>query len=77
MKKSIEHLRNEIESLRGQAVRAHMLGNKPAAECLTGKVIGMKTTLNIVDRLADDPKAVGEIEGMERVIEVLGPLPRC
>jgi hypothetical protein len=39
----------------------------------------MKSTLAVVERMfkGTDREAIGELEGMERVIEALSPLPKC
>lgn len=65
--------------MRKQAVAAHISGDKARAECLTGKAVGMKSTLEVAERLLQeqDPEAKGELEGMERVLQVLAPLPKC
>jgi hypothetical protein len=75
----IGELRSELADVRRQAVAAHIAGDKQKADCLTGKAVGMKSTLDIAERIAtdEDREAVGELEGMERVILALGPLPKC
>jgi hypothetical protein len=80
MEKQIGHLRNELLSVRQDAVAAHIAGDKGKAECLTGKVVGMKSILDVAERAMrrSDREAVGELEGVERVIRALGPaIPRC
>ena len=39
----------------------------------------MKSALEIAERVfkAKDQEAIGELEGMERVINALSPLPKC
>lgn len=76
---TIGKLKNELKEVRNQAVTAHIAGDKAKADCLTGKAVGMKSTLEIAERVlkAKDREAIGELEGMERVIEALSPLPRC
>ena len=79
MQATIGKLKNELTEIRNQAVTAHIAGDKARADCLTGKAVGMKSTLEIAERVlkARDREAVGELEGMERVIEALSPLPKC
>ena len=79
MDATIGKLKNELAEIRSQAVTAHIAGDKGKADCLTGKAVGMKSTLDIAERVLSgkDREAVGELEGMERVIETLSPLPRC
>lgn len=79
MDATIGKLKTELKEVRNQAVTAHIAGDKAKADCLTGKAVGMKSTLEIAERIlkGTDREAVGELEGMERVIEALSPLPRC
>ena len=79
MQKQIGVLRNELADVRREAVAAFIAGNKQKADCLTGKAVGMKSTLDIAERAAArrDNEAVGELEGMQRVIDALAPLPQC
>jgi hypothetical protein len=79
MQATIGKLKNELTEIRNQAVTAHIAGDKRRADCLTGKAVGMKSTLEIAERVlkSHDREAVGELEGMERVIEALSPLPKC
>jgi hypothetical protein len=79
MQARIGKLKSELVEIRNQAVTAHIAGDKAKADCLTGKAVGMKSTLEIAERIlkAQDREAVGELEGMERVIEALSPLPKC
>lgn len=79
MDATIGKLKNELADIRNQAVTAHIAGDKAKADCLTGKAVGMKSTLEIAERVLNraDREAIGELEGMERVIEALSPLPKC
>ena len=79
MQKQIVTLRNELAEVRREAVAAYIAGNKQKADCLTGKAVGMKSTIDIAERVAShtDREAVGELEGMQRVIKALAPLPTC
>jgi hypothetical protein len=79
MEKQIGNLREELAGVRQDAVVAHIAGNKAKAECLTGKAVGMKSILDIADRVLHrkDQEAIGELEGIERVIRGLGAIPRC
>lgn len=79
MDATIGKLKTELSEVRNQAVTAHIAGDKAKADCLTGKAVGMKSTLEIAERIlrGKDSEAIGELEGMERVIEALSPLPRC
>jgi hypothetical protein len=79
MEKEIGILRDELAEIRKEAVAAHISGDKQKADCLTGKAVGMKSTLDIAERILtrSDREAVGELEGMERVISALAPLPKC
>jgi hypothetical protein len=72
-------LKSELADIRNQAVTAHIAGDKQKANCLTGKAVGMKSTLEIAERVfkGKDTEAVGELEGMERVINALSPIPKC
>ena len=72
-------LKNELADIRNQAVTAHISGDKAKAQCLTGKAVGMKSTLEIAERMikSKDQEAIGELEGMEQVINALAPLPKC
>jgi hypothetical protein len=79
MQATLGKLKNELTEIRNQAVTAHIAGDKARADCLTGKAVGMKSTLEIAERVlkARDREAVGQLEGMERVIGALSPLPKC
>jgi len=79
MEMQIGKLKHELAEVRNEAVAAHINGNKPKADCLTGKAIGMKSALELAERAmrAKDSTAVGELEGLEHVIDALSPLPRC
>lgn len=79
MDATIGKLKNELTEVRNQAVTAHIAGDKAKADCLTGKAVGMKSTIDVAERVfkASDREAIGELEGMERVIEALSPLPKC
>ena len=79
MQKQIVTLRNELTEVRRDAVAAYIAGDKAKADCLTGKAVGMKSTIDIAERVASrtDCEAVGELEGMQRVISALAPLPSC
>ena len=79
MDAAIGKLKNELAEVRNQAVSAHIAGDRAKADCLTGKAVGMKSTLEIAERMfkSNDREAIGELEGMERVIEALSPLPKC
>ena len=79
MEANIGKLKSELAKVRNAAIEAHLSGDRARADCLTGKAVGMKSTLEIVERVlrSKDNEAVGELEGMERVIQVLSPLPRC
>jgi hypothetical protein len=79
MDAAIGKLKNELAEVRNEAVSAHISGDKAKADCLTGKAVGMKSTLEIAERMfkQKDREAIGELEGMERVIEALSPLPKC
>ena len=72
-------LKSELADIRNQAVTAHIAGQKEKANCLTGKAVGMKSALEIAERVfkAKDQEAIGELVGMERVINALSPLPKC
>jgi hypothetical protein len=76
----ISNLKSELASVRQEAVAAHIAGNRDKAECLTGKAVGMKSTIEVVEKVITnqrDTSAVGELEGMERVLSTLGPVPKC
>ena len=79
MQKQIVTLRNELAEVRREAVAAYIAGNRHKADCLTGKAVGMKSTIDIAERATTnlDREAVGELEGMQRVIKALAPLPSC
>ena len=79
MEKRIGELREELTEVRRQAVAAFIAGDKAKADCLTGKAVGMKSTLDIAERVMvrKDQEAVGELEGMHRVLNALEPLPNC
>jgi len=72
-------LKSELADIRNQAVTAHIAGEKEKANCLTGKAVGMKSAIEIAERVfkTKDKEAIGELEGMERVINALSPLPKC
>jgi len=78
--RKITDLKSELAKVRQDAVAAHIAGERDKAECLTGKAVGMKSTLEVAEKAMTnykDPSAVGELEGMERVITALGPVPKC
>lgn len=80
MQGRIKDLKRELANVREAAVAAHIAGDKATAECLTGKAVGMESTLALAERALfedEDRTAVGELEGIERVIRLLQPLPRC
>ena len=80
MQGKIKNLKRELADVRQAAVAAHIAGDKARAECLTGKAVGMESTLHIAERAFSESEAheaVGELEGMERVIQLLQPLRRC
>ena len=78
MQKKIGVLRTELAEVRKEAFAAHIAGDKAKADCLTGKAVGLNSSRAIADRiLTSDHEAVGELEGIERVISELSPLPRC
>jgi hypothetical protein len=79
MQAKIGKLRSELGEVRRQAVAAHLAGDKNKADCLTGKAVGMKSTLEVAERVVmkKDPEAVGELEGMQQVLTALNPLPNC
>jgi hypothetical protein len=79
MEMQIGKLKHELAEVRNEAVLAHINGNKPKADCLTGKAVGMKSALELAERAVreKDTTAIGELEGMERVIDALSPLPKC
>jgi hypothetical protein len=79
MEMQIGKLKHELAEVRNEAVAAHMAGNKLKADCLTGKAVGMKSALELAERIMreKDTGAIGELEGMERVIDSLSPLPKC
>ena len=79
MDTQIGKLKHELVELRNQAVAAHIAGNKNRADCLTGKAVGMKSALELAERILKekDTGAIGQLEGMERVIDELSPLPKC
>lgn len=73
-------IKRELAAVRKEAVAAHISGNHSKAECLTGKAVGMKSTLAMVEKALDrEPcnASIGELEGMREVIATLGPLPKC
>ena len=76
----IKDLQKELDGIRQAAVAAHIAGDKDRADCLTGKAVGLKTTLEIAERAmsrTNGHSAVGELEGMERAIALLQPLQKC
>jgi len=79
MEMQIGKLKHELAEVRNEAVAAHINGNKPKADCLTGKAVGMKSALELAERAVreKDTAAIGELEGLERVIDALSPLPKC
>lgn len=79
MESQIGKLKHELAETRNEAVAAHLAGDKARADCLTGKAVGMKSTIDLAERVwrNKDKAAVGELEGMERVIDALSPLPKC
>ena len=79
MEMQIGKLKHELAEVRNEAVAAHIEGNKLRADCLTGKAVGMKSAIDLAERIMRerDSAAIGELEGMERVIDTLSPLPKC
>jgi hypothetical protein len=79
METQLGKLKHELAEVRNEAVVAHINGNKTKADCLTGKVVGMKSALELAERILreKDTAAIGELEGLERVIDALSPLPKC
>jgi hypothetical protein len=79
MEMQIGKLKHELAEVRNEAVVAHLAGNKIKADCLTGKAVGMKSALDLAERVMreKDSAAIGELEGMERVLDALSPLPKC
>ena len=79
MEMQIGKLKHELAEVRNEAVVAHITGNKLKADCLTGKAVGMKSAIELVERAMreKDTTAVGELEGLEHVIDALSPLPKC
>ena len=79
MEMQIGKLKHELAEVRNEAVGAHLAGDRTKTDCLTGKAVGMKSALDLVERVMreKDSSAIGELEGMERVIEALSPLPKC
>jgi hypothetical protein len=79
MEMQIGKLKHELAEVRNEAVVAHIEGNRRKADCLTGKAVGMKSALDLAERVMreKDSVAIGELEGMERVIDALSPLPKC
>ena len=79
MEMQLGKLKHELAEVRNEAVVAHLSGNKYKADCLTAKAVGMKSALQLAERVLreKDTAAIGELEGMERVIDALSPLPKC
>ena len=80
MKGRIKNIQRELDNIIQAALAAHIAGDKARADCLTGKAVGMKTTLEIAERsldLKDGSAAVGELEGMDRALTLLRPLRSC
>ncbi len=78
--RKITNLKSELASVRREAVAAHIAGDSSKAACLTGKAVGMKSTLEVAEKIlsgSSDISALGELEGVERVISALGPVPKC
>ena len=78
--RKITNLKSELASIRREAVAAHIAGDQSKAACLTGKAVGMKTTLEVAEKVisaSSDVSALGELEGVERVISTLSPVPKC
>lgn len=76
----INELKAELAQVRREAVAASISGDHERAECLTSKAVGMKGTIETAEKAlakVRDQSAVGELEGMERVLRVLNPLPKC
>ena len=51
MDATIGKLKNELTEVRNQAVTAHIAGDKAKADCLTGKAVGMKSTIDVAERV--------------------------
>jgi hypothetical protein len=79
MQGKFRNLSQDLAKLQKEAASAHIAGDRAKAECLTGKAVGIKHTMEIAERafLDDNQAAVGELEGMEHVIKALQPLKRC
>ena len=76
----IQTLKAELAHVRREAVAASIAGDHERAECLTSKAVGMKGTIETAEKALSrsrDHGAVGELEGVERVLQVLNPLPKC
>ena len=79
MEAKIGKLKTELAVIRNEAIAAHISGDRAKADCLTGKAVGMKSTIDLAEKCLreGDSQAVGELEGIEKVIRALGPLPHC
>lgn len=79
MHEQIKALRKELTALRNEAVAAHIAGDTEKADCLTGKAVGIKSTLDLAERVVEgkDRVAIGELEGMAKVVHKLTPVPKC
>ena len=76
----IMELKKELGRVRESAVAAHIAGDRAAAECLTGKAVGMNSALQLAERAMtnkNDHEAIGELEGIERALARLSPIPKC
>ena len=76
----LKELKAELSRVRKEAVAASIAGHQARAECLTSKAVGMKGTIEIAEKALSEERdhgAVGELEGMERVLAALSPLPKC
>lgn len=76
----ILELKKELGVVRESAVAAHISGDRQRADCLTGKAVGMKSALQLVDKAmtnGNDPESIGELEGIARVVKQLGSVPKC
>jgi hypothetical protein len=79
MEGKFRELHRVLAKLQQEVASAHIAGERSRAECLTGKAVGIKNTMEIAEQafLQNNQSAVGELEGMEHVIRALQPLKRC
>lgn len=76
----LKELKRELSEVRKEAVAASIAGDRNRADCLTSKAVGMKSTIDLAEKVLDargHQDAVGELEGVERVISALSPVPKC